>query len=163
MVNLHVGSTVPRVRLGKLNAGRVDAIDLQSFCTGRTLVFIGVPGAFTPVCSKRHLPGYVDQAPSLRRSGIDEIVCIAPNDPWSVEEWSRQLDPENRLCFVSDGNREFADATGLTMRDTDNFLGRTLRRFVMLTIGGVVKKLASEPDSVHLTCTAADQTRFHET
>jgi peroxiredoxin len=126
----------------------------QLFGSGRSVV-IGVPGAFTPVCTRVHLPEFVAKAPALLASGFHRIACVAPNDPWTLSLWSRQLDPAARLKFFSDGNLEFGRMAGLTTVASKLFLGECLKRFVMIIADGAVEKVAVEAAITDVTCTAA--------
>jgi peroxiredoxin len=150
---IRVGERVPAVRLGRLKDGFVTSQSTEILFQGRRGIVIGVPGAFTPVCSGSHVPDFVQRAPQLKASGFDFIACLAANDPWTMEAWSRELDPEGRLIFLSDGNLEFARKTGLTRADPDQFLGERCRRFVMVLDGAVVETLNVEAELAAMTCT----------
>ncbi len=125
----------------------------EALFAGRRAILIGLPGAFTPACSGKHVPDFVQQAPRLKASGFDLIACVAANDPWTLEAWSRELDPDRQLVFLSDGNLEFARKTGLTRFDPDQFLGERCRRFMMILNGAVVEKLSVETELAAITCT----------
>ncbi|NJC40661.1 2-Cys peroxiredoxin 5 [Brevundimonas alba] len=153
MTRIRVGERVPPIRLGRLHEGFVTSQSLETLFQGRRGIVIGVPGAFTPVCTGSHVPDFVERAPQLKASGFDFIACIASNDPWALDLWSRQLDPEGRLIFLSDGNLEFVRKTGLTRSDPDQFLGERCRRFMMILNGAVVEKLSVEAELAALTCT----------
>lgn len=152
---IRVGERLPPVRLGRLRDGEVQSDNIETLCAGRRGILVGLPGAFTPVCSGRHVPDFVDRAPQLKVSGFDFIICIAANDPWTIDVWSRQLDPEGRLTFLSDGNLEFARKTGLSRAEPDLFLGERCRRFMMVVDGAVVEKLSVESEVAAITCTRA--------
>ncbi|HKR87199.1 MAG TPA: peroxiredoxin [Phenylobacterium sp.] len=125
----------------------------QLFARGR-FVIVGAPGAFTPVCTQLHLPGFVDSAPSLLASGFDGLVCIAPNDPWTLAAWSRRIDPEGRLRFLSDGNLEFGRSAGLLARAPELFMGVCLQRFLLIAQNGMVERIHVEPEINDVSCTA---------
>lgn len=150
---IRVGERIPPVRLGQLHQGAVTGQYLETLFQGRRGVLIGVPGAFTPACSGTHVPDFVARAPQLKASGFDFIACVAANDPWTLDVWARELDPDRRLIFLSDGNLEFARKTGLTRSDPDQFLGERCRRFMMVLNGAVVEKLSIEPELAAITCT----------
>ncbi|MFC5344226.1 peroxiredoxin family protein [Brevundimonas staleyi] len=150
---IRVGERIPPVRLGRLRDGAVQSDNIETLCTGRRGILVGLPGAFTPVCSGTHVPDFVERAPQLKASGFDFIICLAANDPWAMDLWSRSLDPEGRLTFLSDGNLEFARKTGLTRTDPDLFLGERCRRFMMVVDGAVVEKLSVESELAAVTCT----------
>lgn len=104
---------VPDALIAELVNGQVTPIKASDLLgQGRALV-IGVPGAFTPACTERHLPGLVNNAERLRRSGYDKLVCIVASDPFATDAWSRQVDPERKVRFISDGNLNLARTLGL--------------------------------------------------
>ncbi|MFA4939954.1 peroxiredoxin family protein [Brevundimonas sp.] len=150
---IRVGERVPPVRLGQLQQGLVTSQSVETLFQGRRGIVIGVPGAFTPVCSGTHVPDFVARAAQLKASGFGFIACMAANDPWTLDAWARELDPKGQLIFLSDGNLEFAKKTGLVRFDPDHFLGERCRRFMMVLNGAVVEKLSVEPDLAALTCT----------
>jgi peroxiredoxin len=150
---IRVGERVPPVRLGQLHQGIVISQSVETLFRGQRGIVIGVPGAFTPVCSGTHVPDFVARASQLKASGFDFIACMAANDPWIMDAWARELDPRGQLNFLSDGNLEFAKKTGLTRYDPEHFLGERCRRFMMVLNGAVVEKLSVEPELATLTCT----------
>ncbi len=129
---------------------------LENLLAGRRAVVFGIPGAFTPICSQRHAPDFIAKAPALRKSGIDLVICIGANDPWTMQAWSDSIDPTGQVRFLSDGNLEFARASGLIERHTDYFLGDRLKRFVMLTQDAVVEHLGVENTILSLSCSRVD-------
>ena len=110
---VRVGQRLPPVVLGELVNGEVRRVPLETLLAGRRAVIFGIPGAFTPICSERHAPGFIAKAPALRKSGIDQIICIGPNDPWTMAAWAESIDPTGQVRFMSDGNLEFARQSGL--------------------------------------------------
>jgi len=153
---IRIGEPLPNVQVAELVGGDVRTVDLQAFCGQRNLVIIGVPGAFMPSCTRLHLPDFIGKAPALKAAGIDEVVCIAPNNPWVLHAWAERLDPGRHVRFLSDGNLEFATRAGLTLRDDANFVGRTMRRFLMRVANRTVRRLTVEDDVIAVTCTRAD-------
>jgi len=133
--------------------GEIESVALERQLQGRKVLLLGVPGAFTPVCTTEHVPELVAHADRLKASGIDRIFCIATNDPWSIALWAEQLDPEGKVEFLSDGNLDFGRALGLTTREPEVFLGERSRRFLMVTEDVVIRHLVVEPNSLALTCT----------
>ncbi len=150
---IRVGERLPRVSLARLGAGVVERTPLDGYLRDRRVVMIGLPGAFTPICTKRHIPELVASAPSLKASGIEEIICVAPNSPWVVDEWARQSDPEGRLTFLSDGNLQLTRGAGLSVRAPDLFLGECSARYALMLLDGVIQKIAVEADVESLACT----------
>lgn len=155
-ITLQSGGRVPDVLLGKLDDGHVVTHSLSRLIADRRALIFGVPGAFTPICTERHAAQFVADADGLKRSGFDVILCIAPDNPWAVDAWARQLDPKGKLCFLSDSLGRFGAATGLKMRNEELLLGNILRRFVMTANDGVIGHLGIEPDGVSLTCSGPD-------
>jgi peroxiredoxin len=103
-----------------------------------------VPGAFTPTCSARHLPGYIDNAEALRAKGVDEIVCTAVNDAFVMSAWGKSAGSEGKVTMLADGNGDFVKALGLEMDGSAVGLGQRGQRFSMLVEDGVVKQLNVE-------------------
>lgn len=150
---IRVGERLPQVSLARLRGDVVERVPLESYLEGRQVVMIGLPGAFTPVCTRRHIPELVANAPALKASGIDEIICVAPNSPWVVGEWAGQTDPEGRLTFLSDGNHELIRAAGLTSKAPHLFLGECSVRYALMLRHAVIEKIAVEADVENLACT----------
>ena len=149
------GDRLPETRLAALVGDEVVAEPLWRLIGRGRVVLIGLPGAFTPVCTRVHVPGFVERAPALRASGFDAVVCIASNDPWTVREWARRLDPGGHLAFLSDGNLDFGRAAGLTTRAPELFLGECLSRFVIIASNGAVEKISVETSVHEVGCTLA--------
>src|SRR3954454_23304697 len=110
---------------------------------GKRVALFAVPGAFTPTCSARHLPSYVDKAQELKAKGVDEIACISVNDPFVMQAWG-QRDGSNDITMLADGNGDFAEATGLTMDGSKFGMGKRSQRYSMLVNDGVVEQLNVE-------------------
>ena len=106
-------------------------------------MLFAVPGAFTPTCSARHLPSYVDKAQELKAKGIDEIACISVNDPFVMGAWG-QRDGSADITMIADGNGDFADATGLVMDGSKYGMGQRSQRYSMIVRDGVVEQLNVE-------------------
>jgi peroxiredoxin len=123
-----------------------------SLLQGNSLIF-GVPGAFTPVCTFQHVPDFVAAEPALRKSGYTNLICVAPNDPFTLKAWSSAVDPEHKLLFLSDGNRVLASALGVRASYPEYFLGHSVSRYLLTVKGIVVSHIAIEPTLDILTCT----------
>lgn len=153
--NILIGSRIPGIRLGYYEDGEVQSLDAPDiFAVGRSVV-MGVPGAFTPVCTRLHVPDFVRSADSLRASGFGQLICIVPNDPFVVAEWAAQVDPGNKLRFLSDGNLEFTSALGLQATHRDLFLGMRSERYLLVIDKGVIVRFKIEPNIFGFTCTRA--------
>lgn len=137
------GDTFPNVTLKRLGANGLEDVKTDDFLKGKRVVLFSVPGAFTPTCSAKHLPGFVQSAEAFRKNGIDEIICIAVNDPFVMSAWAKANNAEG-VTMLPDGNGELARALGLEMDGTGYGLGQRGQRFAMLIDNGVVKKLQVE-------------------
>ena len=111
---------------------------------GKKVVLFAVPGAFTPTCSKNHLPGFVKNADTIKGKGIDAIAVTSVNDPFVQDAWKKQSDPDNKIEFLADGSADFAKALGLELDASANGLGIRSKRYSMLVEDGVVKSLNIE-------------------
>lgn len=150
------GHLVPDVALGRLVGDTVRSARLRRLVAGKRAALIGVPGAFTPTCTRTHIPGFLEQAEALKRVRFDLVMCIAPNDPWTVAAWAKQLDPEGRIAFLSDGNMDLARALGAMRSDRAQFLGDRSSRYLVVVNDGVIEHLKVEPSLNVLTCTRAE-------
>ena len=108
---------------------------------GRSLVLVGVPGAFTPACSERHLPGFVELAPRFAERGVDELWCVATNDAFVMGAWGAHTGAAPTVRMLSDGNAEFTRALGLSLDLSAKGLGPRSQRYAMWVVDGVVKAL----------------------
>ena len=113
------------------------------FFRGKRVALFAVPGAFTPTCSARHLPSYVEKAQDLKGKGVDEIACISVNDPFVMAAW-RERDGSEDITMLADGNGAFADAVGLAMDGSKFGMGKRSQRYSMVVKDGVVTELNVE-------------------
>ncbi|WP_128003192.1 peroxiredoxin [Piscinibacter defluvii] len=121
-----------------------NTFDIQKSTAGKTIALFGLPGAFTPTCSAKHVPGYVERYDQLRAAGIDEIWCVSVNDAFVMGAWGRDQHTAGKVRMMADGSAEFAKATGLTLDLTARGLGLRSNRYSMLVVDGVVKALNVE-------------------
>ena len=142
-MTISVGERVPSTTLTKVTADGPDQIGSDAFFAGRTVALFAVPGAFTPTCSAKHLPSFVDKASELKAQGVDEIACTSVNDPFVMDAWAKSAGAEG-VTMLADGNGEFATALGLTMDGSKFGLGQRSQRYAMLVKDGVVDKLFIE-------------------
>lgn len=137
------GDAIPAVTFKKMTGeGPVD-VSSEALFAGRKVALFSVPGAFTPTCSARHLPGFVDKADEIKAKGVDEIVCTAVNDAFVMGAWGKSADAGD-IAMLADGNGEFAKAVGLEMDGSKFGLGTRGQRFSMLVNDGVVEQLHVE-------------------
>jgi peroxiredoxin len=142
-MTISVGDRLPDVTLTKAGESGPEKVQSSEYFKGKTVALFSVPGAFTPTCSARHLPGYVEKADDLKAKGVDEIVATAVNDAFVMGAWKAANSADN-VTMLADGNGEFAEAVGLTMDGTGFGLGKRGQRYSMLVEDGVVKQLNVE-------------------
>ena len=142
-MSIQPGERIPEAILQYIHDG-VEKIDTITLFEGNKLVLFAVPGAFTPTCSAKHLPGFVDKAHELKAKGVDEIVCTAVNDAFVMGAWSKSAGAGESVTMLADGNGAFADAVGLTMDGTAFGMGKRGQRFSMIVNDGVVEELNIE-------------------
>jgi peroxiredoxin len=143
-MTIKVGDKVPSVTLRCLGPDGIKAVPSEEFFKGKKVVLFGLPGAFTRTCSQRHLPSYVDNAGELKGKGVDEIACIAVNDPFVMAAWGKEHGAEGKLTMLGDGSGEFAHAIGLELDRVKEGMGMRSQRYSMLVEDGVVKALNVE-------------------
>jgi glutaredoxin/glutathione-dependent peroxiredoxin len=118
--------------------------DLQKTTTGKKIAIFAVPGAYTPTCSAKHVPGYVAKADELKAAGVDEIWCVSVNDAFVMGAWSRDQRTAGKVRMMADGSAEFTKAAGLTLDLAAKGMGLRSSRYSMLVVDGVVKTLNVE-------------------
>ncbi len=152
-MTINVGDRIPSVTLKQLTSEGVKEFTTDEIFRGKRLVLIAVPGAFTPACSQRHLPGYVDKAADIKAKGIDEIACVAVNDAFVMGAWGRDQKAEGKVRMLADGSGDFTRALGLELDLSKGGLGVRSKRYSMLVDDGVVKSLNVEqqPGQVDLS------------
>jgi len=121
-----------------------NAFSIRARCEQKTVVIFGLPGAFTPTCSERHVPGYVAEAHALFAAGVDEILCVSVNDAFVMNAWGSSLQVGEAVKMIGDGNGAFSDALGLIQDLSARGLGRRSLRYAMVVDNLVVKHVAVE-------------------
>ena len=141
-MTIQAGDRLPEVPLQQINNG-VQTIDTRTLFDGKKVVLFAVPGAFTPTCSKNHLPGFVKNASAIKAKGIDAIAVTAVNDPFVMAAWKKEAGSDD-IEFLADGSADFAKAIGLELDASAGGLGMRSKRYCMVVDDGVVKSLAVE-------------------
>ncbi len=136
-MTIHVGDRIPEVTLKRIREG-IETLDTHSLFDARKVVLFAVPGAFTPTCSARHLPGYVEKFQAFRQRGID-VYCMAVNDPFVMKAWAADQSVPEGLLMLSDGNAELTRALGLELDASASDMGIRSRRFALYVVDGVVR------------------------
>ena len=121
-----------------------NTFDVQKVSAGKTIAVFGLPGAFTPTCSAKHVPGYVEEAAALKAAGVDEVWCVSVNDPFVMGAWARDQKTAGKVRMMADGSADFARALGLEQDLSAVGMGVRAKRFSMLVVDGVVKTLNLE-------------------
>ena len=121
-----------------------NSFDIGKLTAGKTIAVFGLPGAYTPTCSAKHVPGYVEKADALKQAGVDEIWCVSVNDAFVMGAWGREQKTAGKVRMMADGSADFAKATGLTLDLTARGMGLRSNRYSMLVVDGVVKALNVE-------------------
>jgi len=139
-----IGDTVPSTTLVKATSNGPDKIEGKDFFAGKRVALFSVPGAFTPTCSAKHLPGFIEKAAELKAKGIDEIACTAVNDAFVLAAWAKASDAGDTVTMLADGNGDFVKALGLTMDGSGFGMGTRGQRFSMVVNDGTVEQLNVE-------------------
>jgi peroxiredoxin len=143
-MTIKTGDKVPAATLKVMTPdGPANVTTEELFGSGRVVMF-SVPGAFTPTCSARHLPGFVDHAGEIKAKGVDRIVCVAVNDVFVMNAWGKSANVGDKIVMAADGNGDFTRALGLELDATGFGLGQRGQRFAMITKDGVVKAVHVE-------------------
>ncbi|KAJ8730494.1 hypothetical protein PYW08_001907 [Mythimna loreyi] len=159
MAPIKVGDSLPATDLFEDSpANKVNVSDLTA---GKTVVLFAVPGAFTPGCSKTHLPGYVENADKLKGDGVQEIVCVSVNDPYVMAAWGAQHNTKGKIRMLADPTGAFIKALDLGV-NLPPLGGYRSKRFSMVIKDGKVDKLNVEPDGTGLSCSLADKLKIKD-
>ena len=154
---IQVGDKVPSATLKYLSPEGPKDITTDELFRGKKVALFAVPGAFTPTCSQRHLPGYVDKASDLKSKGVDTIACVAVNDAFVLDAWGKSGNPDGKITLLSDGNATFTKAVGLDFDGSGFGLGTRSKRYSMLVEDGVVKALHLEESPGVMEVSGADR------
>ena len=142
-MTISVGDTLPDVTMVRATAEGPQQIQSSEYFAGKKVALFSVPGAFTPTCSAKHLPGFVEKAQDLKAKGVDEIVGTAVNDAFVMGAWNSAAGSDD-ITMLADGNADFAEAVGLTMDGSGFGMGKRGQRFSMVINDGVVEQLNVE-------------------
>lgn len=156
---ISVGDKLPDSTLSYFDpAGELQTVTVSDLTKGKKAILFAVPGAFTPTCSQKHLPGFVEKAAELRAKGVDTIACISVNDAFVMKAWKQDLNVGDEVLLLSDGNGDFTRALGVELDLTDKPIGLGVRsrRYALLAEDGVVKVLNLEEGGAFTNSSAED-------
>jgi len=143
---IKAGDTLPAdTKLMEMGDAGPKPVTVGELTKGKTVVLFAVPGAFTPTCSMKHLPGFVDKAGDIRGKGVDEIICLSVNDAFVMGAWGKEHGAGGKVRMVADGNGDFTRAVGLEMDASGFGMGSRSKRYAMLVKDGKVTELLVEP------------------
>ncbi len=143
-MTIKVGDKLPSATLVKVTENGPDQVSTDDFFAGRKVALFAVPGAFTPTCSAKHMPGYIDNAEALKTKGVDEIACVSVNDAFVMDAWGKASNAGDKVTLLADGNGQFAKELGLEMDGSKFGMGTRSQRYSMVVNDGVVESLNVE-------------------
>ena len=141
---IKVGDKVPAAKLQIKTKDGVQTKTTDELLKGKKVVLFALPGAFTPTCSAKHLPGFVNNFQAIKAKGVDAIACLSVNDAFVMDAWGRDQNVEDKVMMLADGNAEFTKAVGLTMDGTGYGMGTRSQRYAMVIDDGVITALNVE-------------------
>lgn len=143
-MTISVGDRLPETTFMTMTADGPNPLSSSDVFSGKTVALFALPGAFTPTCSAKHLPGFIEKADEIKGRGVDTIACLSVNDVFVMGAWGEQQGAGNDVMMLADGNGEFAKAVGLEMDGSGFGMGIRAQRFSMLVKDGVVTELNVE-------------------
>jgi len=144
-MTIKAGDAVPNIDFAVMTADGPDTLASDDLFKGKTVALFGVPGAFTPTCSAKHLPGFVQNAGALKAKGVDTIACMSVNDAFVMGAWGTDQNVGDNVTMLADGSAKFALAAGLELDLVERGLGMRCQRFAMVVEDGVVKSVDIDP------------------
>ncbi|KDO42250.1 hypothetical protein CISIN_1g031275mg [Citrus sinensis] len=156
MAPIAVGDPLPDGTLAYFDEqDQLQQVSVHSLAAGKKVILFGVPGAFTPTCSLKHVPGFIEKADELKSKDVDEILCISVNDPFVMKAWAKTF-PENKsVKFLADGSAKYTHALGLELDLSEKGLGTRSRRFALL-VDDLKVKAANVESGGDFTVSSAD-------
>lgn len=143
-MTIKAGDSIPSVTVKKMGAAGLEDFNLADHIAGKRAILFAVPGAFTPTCHQKHLPGYVAKADEIKSKGIDEIICIAVNDPFVMAHWEEVSGAKGKVTLVPDGNAAFTREIGMDFDGSGAGLSVRSKRYAMIVENGIVKDIQIE-------------------
>ena len=153
-MTIQVGDKIPTATLFEIGDDGLGTVSTDELFAGKTVVLFNVPGAFTPTCSAKHLPGFIEKADELKAKGVDAIIGMAVNDPFVMKAWGKDAGVGDKVRLVSDGNCELTKKLGLEMDASKAGLGTRCQRFSLIAKDGVITHLNVEAPGAFEVSTA---------
>ena len=141
---IKIGDRMPAGSFTRMTKDGPQKLSTDDLFKGKTVVLFSVPGAFTPTCDARHLPGFVDHADAIKAKGVDTIACMAVNDVFVMNAWGKHANVGDKVMMLADGNADYAKALGLELDASGFGMGTRGQRFALVVKDGVVKQLHVE-------------------
>ena len=141
---IQVGAKIPEVTLKTMTADGLQDVSSAELFGGKKVVLFAVPGAFTPTCSAKHLPGFIEKAGEIKARGVDRIVCLSVNDAFVMDAWGKAQGAGDKVMMVADGNGDFSRAVGLDFDGSNFGMGLRSQRYALVVEDGAVTQLAVE-------------------
>ena len=143
-MTIKAGDKIPSATLMEMQDGKPAPVSTDSFFAGKKVALFALPGAYTPTCSAKHVPGFVNNHDALKSKGVDEIACLSVNDAFVMGAWGKDQKAGDKVLMLGDGNGEFTQAMGLTMDGSKFGLGTRSQRYAMVVDNGIIKELFVE-------------------
>ena len=143
-MTIKVGDSIPAAKLTEATADGPKEVSTEELFGGKTVVLFGVPGAFTPTCSAKHLPGFVEQYQALKAKGADVVACMAVNDAFVMRAWGKDQGVADKVVMIADGSADFTRKLGLELDLTARGLGLRCQRFALIAKNGKVAHIGVE-------------------
>lgn len=150
-MTIKTGDTLPIGSLRTMTEAGPKEVTTDEIFKGKKVVLFSVPGAFTPTCSKQHLPSYLTNYDKIKAQGVDTIACLAVNDPFVMDAWSKDKGVGEKILMLADGNGEYTKALGLELDVSKFGLGIRGKRFSMIVNNGIVEKLNIDESGYNLS------------
>ncbi|CAA2978965.1 peroxiredoxin-2 [Olea europaea var. sylvestris] len=156
MAPIAVGDSIPDGTLAYFDENdQLQSVSIHSLAAGKKIILFAVPGAFTPTCSMKHVPGFIEKADELKSKGVDEILCISVNDPFVMKAWAKTYPDNKHVKFLADGSASYTKALGLELDLSEKGLGTRSRRFALL-VEDLKVKVANIEEGGEFTVSSAE-------
>lgn len=153
---LGISTALPDAQISKMEDGEITPYNIRDFFKDGVNILVGVPGAFTPICTNDHLPTLIASAGRLKDMGVQGIYCISDDNPWALDKWAKTLEGHEKITFLCDGNRDFLDKANMVCDEDELFLNGKYARFYAIVKDGIIKRVRFETSVLETVCTRGD-------